>query len=67
MVRSSEDREAVLAQLLEDIHQQLRAGQPVDLNDYALKYPAYIDELKKLLPTLADLTELGERKSAGLP
>ncbi|MFO7907861.1 MAG: hypothetical protein R6U98_34775 [Pirellulaceae bacterium] len=55
MVSYNEDREAVLAQLLEEIHQRLRAGEPIDLNDYARKYPAYIDELKRLLPTLAEL------------
>lgn len=55
MVPPNNDHEAVLATMLEEIYHCLQAGQQVDLAEYASKYPAYLDELQRLLPTLRDL------------
>ena len=56
-------REAILAGLLEEIHQRLLSGQPVDVEVYDARYPAYGQELRRLLPILDDLTALGPAKA----
>ena len=49
----------VLAELVEELTMRLQAGQPVDLTDCAREYPAYLEQLRELLPALQALAGAG--------
>ena len=48
----SADAEGELARLCEEISNRLRRQEPVDLDDYAARWPAHADELRQLLPAM---------------
>src|SRR5262245_48833351 len=48
-----------LAELVEEITQALEAGTPVDLDAYLLAFPQHAEELKRLLPAVQALGQLG--------
>ncbi len=54
----NDDPEAVFADLLVEIEQCLRSGRPIDWDAYRSDYPDYVDELRRLLPTLKELNRL---------
>ena len=43
----------MLADLIDEIMNQQRRGEPVRLEDYAAKYPDHIQQLEQLFPALA--------------
>ena len=50
-----------LADLTERITQSLQAGEAVDLDEYSRLYPKWSGSIRRLLPTLRLLAELGRR------
>ncbi len=54
----------LLANLLEELTQQIDAGQAVDFDLYARQYPALADELRELLPTLQLVRDLKGNQDA---
>ena len=65
----------VLAKLTEQITRKLQAGEVVEFEDYARRYPRWAGPIRRLLPTLLQLSELdhateptrGERPSHESP
>lgn len=55
---SPDSPEIALADLIEEINERLRAGEPVVLESYASRYPQLAPRLEELLPTLRALAEL---------
>jgi serine/threonine protein kinase len=57
---------ALLAELVEEITQAIEAGTPVDLDAYLLAFPQHAEELRRLLPAVQALGQLGgsERDAA---
>ena len=56
------DREAgsqVLDELVDQVTGKLQAGEPFDLEEYVRRYPELEDQLRKLLPGIQMLAELG--------
>jgi serine/threonine protein kinase len=53
-----------LADLVEEFAARTQAGEPLDLEDYVRAHPAQADELRRLLPAVQALAELG-RSAAG--
>ena len=51
------DPEVILAVLLEEIEQLLKAGQPIELNRYRASHPEHYEELCRLVPALKELNE----------
>ncbi len=49
----------LLAELVEEITQALEAGTPVDLDAHLLAFPQYAEELRRLLPAVQALGQLG--------
>src|SRR5436305_13952243 len=45
--------------LLEELAGRLQAGEPVDLASYARRYPGRASEIRRLLPALEMLADLG--------
>jgi serine/threonine protein kinase len=58
-----------LAELAEEITRRLQAGEAVDLNDYAARYPEWIGAIRRLLPVLREMADLarcvGDEAEAG--
>jgi len=50
-----------LADLTERITQSLQAGEVIDLGEYTLRYPKWSGSIRRLLPTLRMLVEMGRR------
>ena len=48
-----------LAQLCDEIIERLQAGDRVDVASLALEHPEYADQLRRLLPALEALVDLG--------
>src|SRR5437868_3286518 len=48
-----------LAQLCDEIIERLQAGDGVDMASLALEHPEHADQLRRLLPALEALVELG--------
>ena len=59
------DRDELLAELTESFLERLRAGESVDVAQYAAEHPECADELRELLAPLVQMEELG--KSARTP
>ena len=57
----------VLAELVEELTMRLQAGQPVDLTECAREYPAYLEQLRELLPALQALAGAGSHAWRCLP
>jgi hypothetical protein len=53
--------EIALAEVTEQIACRLHAGEPVDFDEYARRYPKLAGPLGRLLPTLFDLVALGRK------
>src|SRR5262249_40090876 len=49
----------ILEDLVAEITDRLQAGDPVDLAGYLARYPEYSGELRRLLPALEMMAELG--------
>ena len=49
----------VLAQWVEAVKARLEAGEPVDLDDYRRQDPARAERLRRLLPTIGMMADLG--------
>jgi serine/threonine protein kinase/Flp pilus assembly protein TadD len=62
---SSENLSAELAELVERLNARLQAGEPFDPEQVLRDHPEYAEELRKLLPTMADLAELSWSPSSG--
>ncbi len=58
----SAESAGLLADLVADIRNRLQAGDPVDLEAMARRYPEHIDELHGLLPAMQVLAELGNSR-----
>jgi serine/threonine protein kinase/Tfp pilus assembly protein PilF len=56
---------AVLDDLVDDLIARLQAGEHVDPEDYAGRFPEHAERLRRLWPTLAVLAELGRSAAAG--
>jgi tetratricopeptide (TPR) repeat protein len=50
--------DAVLADLIDEIMQKQRRGEPVSLAAYAAEYPDHVQQLQELLPALQALADL---------
>ena len=44
-----------LADLVDEITNRLHAGEEINVDDYAGQHPEWVDQLRKLLPTLQKL------------
>jgi hypothetical protein len=53
------ERHAELAALTEQITRRMHAGEAIDVEDYALRYPKLAGPMRRLLPTLRQLAQLG--------
>jgi hypothetical protein len=65
----SEVEDPLLASLAEQITCRLQAGDPVDADDYAGRYPARGGSIRGLLSVLGDLAALGRsmaRRRSGI-
>jgi serine/threonine protein kinase len=58
---------ALLAELVEEITQAIEAGAPVDLDAYLLAFPQHAEELRRLLPAVQALGQLGGSERAAAP
>ena len=52
--------DALLADLVEEISQQLEAGGSIDLDSYHRRFPTYADQLRQLVPALDILHRVGD-------
>ena len=57
--------DAVLSDLFEEIAAKMAAGEPVDLAAYAAKYPDHAEQLRRLLPAVQVLADLGVSAARG--
>ena len=58
------EADPILDDLVAEISQKLHAGQPVDVEAYAREHPELADSLRRMLPALQSLAELGPRAGA---
>jgi hypothetical protein len=58
--------DAVLVDLFEDIAAKVQAGEPVDLEAYARAHPEQAEPLRRLLPTIHVLADLGRSAAKGI-
>lgn len=56
---TGDDEGSPLAELSEQITRKLQAGDPVEAGDFLERYPACSTPIRRLLPTLRELAELG--------
>jgi tetratricopeptide (TPR) repeat protein len=56
--------EVVLAEVVEEFTKRVQAGEPVDIEAYVQRYPEHAERLRRLLPALALLDDLGRSVSA---
>jgi WD40 repeat protein/serine/threonine protein kinase len=54
----------VLVQWVEDVKARLEAGEPVDLEDYRRQDPARAERLRRLLPAIGMMSDLGRSPDA---
>src|SRR2546428_13305652 len=54
---------SVLDDVIEEITAQMHAGQPVDIEAYVQQHPEHADQLRRLLPALQVLADLGRSAS----
>src|SRR5947209_15177452 len=53
------ETDAILGELVEELAKKLRTGEPVDLEAFLGEHPEQADALRKLLPTIAIMADLG--------
>jgi serine/threonine protein kinase/Flp pilus assembly protein TadD len=56
-----------LVDLVEEFAARTQAGEPLDLEDYVQAHPSHAEELRKLLPAVQALTDLGRAAAGGPP
>ncbi len=61
---SQNGTDVVLAELAEEFTNRVQAGEPVDVESYVQRYPEQAERLRRLLPALALLDDLGRSVSA---
>jgi len=49
----------VLDDLLAEVSEKLHAGEPVDVEEYASRYPELVEPLRRMLPAIRALADLG--------
>ncbi len=64
---SSGSGEAVLDNVLEELANRLQAGEPVDYDAIVAHYPEHADSLRRLLPTMELMAQLGTSAGRGAP
>src|SRR5262245_7685077 len=55
----------VLIDLIDQIARKVQAGEPVDVEAYTRAHPQYADRLRRLLPAVQMLTDLGQDRGLG--
>jgi tetratricopeptide (TPR) repeat protein len=65
MMRSVLNGSPALENLLEEFAGRLEAGETVDVEAFAAAHPEHADQLRRVLPTMLVLAELGRSGSAG--
>jgi serine/threonine protein kinase/tetratricopeptide (TPR) repeat protein len=63
----SSSTDAVLAEIVEEVTNKLRAGEPADIEAYVGAHPELAERLGRLLPALAVLADLGRSAASGEP
>jgi serine/threonine protein kinase len=63
-VASQNGTDAVLAELVEGFTNRVQAGESVHVESYAQRYPEHAERLRRLLPALVLLDDLGRSVSA---
>jgi serine/threonine protein kinase len=58
------EAEGAFDALVYEVAAKLESGEPVDLDALAVDHPEHVDRLRKLLPTLQAMAELGHADSA---
>jgi serine/threonine-protein kinase len=53
------DLDPALAELAEEITLRLQAGEAVDLDDYAARHPQWAGPIRRLMPCLREMADLG--------
>ena len=64
-VSSALEADPVVAELIEELASRLRAGEPVDVEAFLEEHPAQAEPLRRLLPTIQVLAELGRSGASG--
>src|SRR5438477_11883995 len=64
-VSSAAADDALAAELIEELASRLRAGAPVDLETLIQQHPAQAERLRKLLPAIQVLADLGDSAASG--
>jgi serine/threonine protein kinase/TolA-binding protein len=59
------DHDGVLADLLDDLANRLRAGQAADVEELALAYPEHAEPLRRLAPAVRLLAEVDRSEASG--
>ncbi|MDX1944548.1 MAG: protein kinase [Pirellulaceae bacterium] len=60
---ASPEGESVLARLVDEVADKIEAGETIDWEHYATEWPAHVDELRRLAPTLEAMAELAPGES----
>jgi WD40 repeat protein/serine/threonine protein kinase len=55
----------ILIDLIDDIAKKVQAGEPLDVEAYLQAHPGHADRLRRLLPAVEVLADLGRSASAG--
>jgi serine/threonine protein kinase len=58
--------DALLTELIDEVSAKLEAGEPVDLDAFIAAHPERAEALRKVLPALAVLADLGRSAAGGL-
>src|SRR5262245_53680789 len=58
------DTDSALEQLIEQCARRLEAGEPLDVEDYARRHPEHAERLRRVLPAMQALAELGRSVSS---
>src|SRR5262249_36083271 len=64
-VGSAAEADVNVAELIEELATRLRAGEPVDLEAYIQEHPGQAERLRRLLPAVEVLAELGRSGASG--
>ena len=57
--QTSASVDQVVDNLIDEITDRLHTGQPVNIDDYTRRFPQFEDQLRKLIPTLQAMADLG--------
>ncbi len=61
------DGDSVLEDLIEECTNRLQAGEPIDLDELAARHPEHAERLRRLLPSLCMMAEVGRTATGPLP